>query len=185
MWHLQMICSKFAIEVNPFFRPVILAGHKIALFYRVQRTFEDPRRSMKSKNMLLKHFWEIFETFEVEWKETERDDHWMRCQVIALIGRFYHIFQGYWNQSLPFHVSTLSKTIWNKAPAKKRWCLSKMSFVRKWVSNYWQVIHASWWTPLELFESNLLEGGGSIGGRIRCLHITFIHARRFRAKFNL
>ena len=22
MWHLQMICSKFAIEVNPFFRPV-------------------------------------------------------------------------------------------------------------------------------------------------------------------
>ena len=24
MWHLQMICSKFAIEVNPFFRPVII-----------------------------------------------------------------------------------------------------------------------------------------------------------------
>ena len=23
MWHLQMICSKFAIEVNPFFRPVL------------------------------------------------------------------------------------------------------------------------------------------------------------------
>ena len=22
MWHLQMVCSKFAIEVNPFFRPV-------------------------------------------------------------------------------------------------------------------------------------------------------------------
>ena len=22
MWHLQMICPKFAIEVNPFFRPV-------------------------------------------------------------------------------------------------------------------------------------------------------------------
>ena len=22
MWHLQMICSNFAIEVNPFFRPV-------------------------------------------------------------------------------------------------------------------------------------------------------------------
>ena len=21
MWHLQMVCSKFAIEVNPFFRP--------------------------------------------------------------------------------------------------------------------------------------------------------------------
>ena len=25
MWHLQMICSKFAIEVNLFFRPVYLA----------------------------------------------------------------------------------------------------------------------------------------------------------------
>ena len=24
MWHLQMICSKFAIEVNPFFRPVLI-----------------------------------------------------------------------------------------------------------------------------------------------------------------
>ena len=24
MWHLQMICSKFAIEVNPFFRPVFV-----------------------------------------------------------------------------------------------------------------------------------------------------------------
>ena len=24
MWHLQMICFKFAIEVNPFFRPVIV-----------------------------------------------------------------------------------------------------------------------------------------------------------------
>ena len=23
MWHLQMVCSKFAIEVNPFFRPVV------------------------------------------------------------------------------------------------------------------------------------------------------------------
>ena len=26
MWHLQMICSKFAIEVNPFFRPVSCTG---------------------------------------------------------------------------------------------------------------------------------------------------------------
>ena len=26
MWHLQMICSKFAIEVNAFFRPVLLFG---------------------------------------------------------------------------------------------------------------------------------------------------------------
>ena len=60
-----------------------------------------------------------------------------------------------------------------------------MSFVRKWVSNYWQVIHASWWTPLELFESNLLEGDGSIGGRIRFLHITFIHARSLGLEQNL
>ena len=22
MWHLQMVCCKFAVEVNPFFRPV-------------------------------------------------------------------------------------------------------------------------------------------------------------------
>ena len=28
MWHLQMICSKFAIEVNPFFRPVLLSKGK-------------------------------------------------------------------------------------------------------------------------------------------------------------
>ena len=27
MWHLQMVCSKFAIEVNPFFRPVTLEMH--------------------------------------------------------------------------------------------------------------------------------------------------------------
>ena len=27
MWHLQMICSKFVIEVNPFFRPVF-QSHK-------------------------------------------------------------------------------------------------------------------------------------------------------------
>ena len=26
MWHLQMVCSKFAIEVNPFFRPVLYHG---------------------------------------------------------------------------------------------------------------------------------------------------------------
>ena len=26
MWHLQMICSKFTIEVNPFFRPVFCIG---------------------------------------------------------------------------------------------------------------------------------------------------------------
>ena len=25
MWHLQMICSKFAVEVNPLFRPVFLS----------------------------------------------------------------------------------------------------------------------------------------------------------------
>ena len=29
MWHLQMICSKFAIEVNPFFRPVLLTSNKV------------------------------------------------------------------------------------------------------------------------------------------------------------
>ena len=37
MWHLQMICSKFAIEVNPFFRPVLLAlnetVHKLSPSY--------------------------------------------------------------------------------------------------------------------------------------------------------
>ena len=28
MWHLRMVCSKFAIEVNPFFRPVADASEK-------------------------------------------------------------------------------------------------------------------------------------------------------------
>ena len=29
MWHLKMICSKFAIEVNPFFRPVFVIENDI------------------------------------------------------------------------------------------------------------------------------------------------------------
>lgn len=72
-----------------------------------------------------------------------------------------------------------------KSTGEKTLMSLQNEFCAKMGINYWQVIHASWWTPLELFESNLLEGGGSIGGRIRFLHITFIHARRFRAKFNL
>ena len=29
MWHLHMVCSKFAIEVNPFFRPVAFPGSSL------------------------------------------------------------------------------------------------------------------------------------------------------------
>ena len=45
MWHLQMVCSKFAIEVNPFFRPVF-AGTS-------QRTVPTSRQLPNCGNKLL------------------------------------------------------------------------------------------------------------------------------------
>ena len=37
MWHLQMVCSKFAIEVNPFFRPVAQFLWVCSSIYRSNR----------------------------------------------------------------------------------------------------------------------------------------------------
>ena len=42
MWHLQMICSKFAIEVNPFFRPVGTGS----------ACPEDSRKSFSARNLI-------------------------------------------------------------------------------------------------------------------------------------
>ena len=41
IWHLQMICSKFAIEVNPFFRPVFQKEEIVSGFIAFSFAFRD------------------------------------------------------------------------------------------------------------------------------------------------
>ena len=60
MWHLQMICSKFAIEVNPFFRPVFVwRRHAGAHLDELQHGGQKPTETSvtefcyKSLNLLL------------------------------------------------------------------------------------------------------------------------------------
>ena len=52
MWHLQMICSKFAIEVNPFFRPVILTDKNLGSLVQISKGYDshlDERGRVKAK----------------------------------------------------------------------------------------------------------------------------------------
>ena len=107
MWHLQTVCSKFAIEVNLFFRPVL---------------FENEQTSIRQL-LRLRIFWLClvrYFPFNKHWSIGKRIRVWPRRGGMGATGGFrvdWCIKRGIW---ITMYLKTMDSGIW------KKFCLHKL-----------------------------------------------------------